>query len=39
MADRDTAAAFKALRTELRWWFGCLAVLLLAVAAKLFGIV
>ena len=34
LADR-----IDSLHSELRWWFGFLAALLLAIAAKVFGIV
>ena len=31
--------AFKALQTELRWWLGIIAAILVAMNAKLYGIV
>ena len=38
-ADLATKADLEALRSELRWMLGFLAALILAMAAKLFGIV
>ena len=37
--DLATKADLEALRSELRWMLGFLAALILAMAAKLFGIV
>ena len=38
-ADLATKADLAALRSEMRWMFGFQAALILAMAAKLFGIV
>ena len=37
-ATESARAAFGALRTELRWWLGTIAALLIAMNAKLYGI-
>ena len=39
LADLATKADLAALRSEMRWMFGFQAALILAIAAKLFGIV
>ena len=39
LADFATKADLEALRSELRWMLGFLAALILAMAAKLFGVV
>ena len=38
-ATESARATFGALRTELRWWLGTIAALLIAMNAKLYGIV
>ena len=39
LADLATKADLAALRSEMRWMFGFQGALILAIAAKLFGIV